>query len=173
LAGTRRAHFNCENREQTSQQSLEVFEKTNSKLKKPRLMKNLSEEAATYQLLVPHVGEHREEPRQRPCIGRLPDRLRHAMLNLVQRREDRCSNNPCPGGSVSRHLAKTEWLSLKRHNPPPPGVVLADDGPQGDPSSSEASQHHPVLHEHFLLLRLRRTMGPVRPRLPDGVPSER
>jgi hypothetical protein len=56
LAGTRYAHFNYENMECTSQQSLEVSEKTNPKLRKPRLTKNLPEEAAAYQFLGPLTG---------------------------------------------------------------------------------------------------------------------
>jgi hypothetical protein len=64
-----------------------------------------------------------------------------------------------------------EWPSPERQDSS--GVVLADDGRQGDPGSTEVPQHNPVLLEHLLLLRLRGTMGPVRSRLPDGVLGER
>jgi hypothetical protein len=60
LAGTRCTQFNYKNKGWTSQQSSEVSEKTNSKPKKPRSMKNLSEEAVTYQFLSPLVGSSGE-----------------------------------------------------------------------------------------------------------------
>jgi hypothetical protein len=136
--------------------------------KRPRFTKNLSEEAATHQFLGLLVGEHREKPRRRPRISRLPDRLRHTALDLVQQRGCRRSHSPRPGGSVGPHFTKTEQLPPKRHVPP--GVVLADDSHEGDSGSSEAPQHRPVVPKHPLLLRLWGTMGLVRPRLPDGVP---
>jgi hypothetical protein len=170
LAGTRCAHFSCENKKRASQPSLEVHEKTNSKPRKPRSTKSLLEEATTYNFLGPLVGENREKSRRRPRIGRLLNRMRHATLDLVRRREDQRSHSPRLGSSVDRHLAETERPSPERHNFS--GVLLPDDGRQRDPGSSEVLQHRPVLLEHFLLLSLQGAMGPVRPRLPDGILGE-
>jgi hypothetical protein len=52
-------------------------------------------------------------------------------------------------------------------------MILPEDFRQGDPGSSEALQHHPVILEDLLLLRLRGAVRPVPPRLGDGVPGER
>jgi hypothetical protein len=52
-------------------------------------------------------------------------------------------------------------------------MVLTDDGRQADPSVTEAGQHHPVIFEHPLLLRLWRTISPAPQRIRDGVPGER
>jgi hypothetical protein len=82
LASTRCAHFSCENKERTSQPSSKAPEKINTRSKKPGLTKISSEEVATYQFLRLLVGEHWEKPRQRTRKSRLPDRLRHAALNL-------------------------------------------------------------------------------------------
>jgi hypothetical protein len=131
LAGTRCAHFSCENKKRASQPSLEVHEKTNSKPRKPRSTKSLLEEATTYNFLGPLVGENREKSRRRPRIGRLLNRMRHATLDLVRRREDQRSHSPRLGSSVDRHLAETERPSPERHNFS--GVLLPDDGRQRDP----------------------------------------
>jgi hypothetical protein len=117
LAGTRCAHFNYENKEWTSQQSSEVSEKTDSKPKKLRSMKNLSEEATTYQFLGPLVGEHRKKTRRRPHIGRLLDHLRHTTLDLVRRREDWRSHSPCPGAR-SAIISQRRSGRLRRGTPP-------------------------------------------------------
>jgi hypothetical protein len=45
---------------------------------------------------------------------------------------------------------------LERHDSS--GVVLLEHFRQGDPSSSETSQHHPVILDDLLLLRLRRAV---------------
>jgi heat shock protein HspQ len=75
-------HLSCENKEQENQPTSKVPEKTNITIKKPRLMKNSSKEAVTYQSLDPLIREHREKPRRRPQIGQLPDRLHHTTLDL-------------------------------------------------------------------------------------------
>jgi hypothetical protein len=46
-------------------------------------------------------------------------------------------------GLVGRHLAETQWPSSERYDPS--GVVLTNDGRQGDPSLSEVGQHRPVI----------------------------
>jgi hypothetical protein len=84
FVGTRCAHFNYENKEWASQQSSEVLEKTNTRPKKPSLMKNLSEEATTHQFFGLLVGEHQKKPHRQPRKGRLPDCQRHAALDLIQ-----------------------------------------------------------------------------------------
>jgi hypothetical protein len=66
-------------------------------------------------------------------------------------------------GPVGRHLAEVQRPSPERYDPP--GVVQINDGRQGDPGSSEAGQHHPVILEQLLLLRLQGTIGPIPPRL--------
>jgi hypothetical protein len=60
---------------------------------------------------------------------------------------------PVQGGPVSRHLAETKRSSPERHDSS--GMVLPEDFCQGNPSSSEAPQHCPVILEDLLLLRLR------------------
>jgi hypothetical protein len=131
----------------------------------------LIERTVTYQFLSPLVGEHRQQPRRWPRVGCLPDRLRHATLDLKRRREGRGSYGPHPGGPIGRHLAETKWPPPEQHNTS--GMVLPDDGGQGDPSSSEMPQHRPVILEDLFLLYIRGAIGPVPPRLADGVPGER
>jgi hypothetical protein len=127
------------------------------------------------------VGEHQNKSCEQPRKGRLPDFLskdagelrfivlirkdrlpdcqRHTALDLLQQREGRRSHGPRPGGSVGRHLTEMERPSPEWHDPS--GVVLADDGLQGDLGSTEVPQHCPVVPEHPLLLCLRDTVGPV------------
>jgi hypothetical protein len=112
-----------------------ISEKINTQFKTPSLSGSSSEEEITNKIFSPLVGEHWKNPRWRPHKGRLPDHQRHTTLDLIQRRELRCSYSPCLGGPVGCHLAEA-------HQPPPerddsPGVVLADDGRQADPSLSE------------------------------------
>jgi hypothetical protein len=96
--------------------------------------------------------EHWKNMCSQPREGRLPDRQRHVMLDLIQRREFERGHGPCQGGSVGCHLAEVQWPPLERYNPL--GMVLTNDGRQGDPDSSEAGQHRPVILERLLLLRL-------------------
>jgi hypothetical protein len=93
------------------------------------------EKAVTYQFLSPLVGEHRDKSRRRPRVGRPPDRLHHAALDLERRREGRSDHGPRPGGAVGRHLGETKRPPPERHNSS--GMVLPKDIGQGDPSSLE------------------------------------
>jgi hypothetical protein len=53
-----------------------VFKKVNIMMKGADQTK-LIEKTVTYQFLNPLMGEHRKQPRRRPQVGRIPDRLRH------------------------------------------------------------------------------------------------
>jgi hypothetical protein len=114
---------------------------------------DLIEKTVTYQFFSPLVGKHREQPRRRPRVRRLPDRLHHAALDLKWRQEGRSSHGPHPGGPVGRHLAETKRPPSERHNSL--GVVLPDNGRQGDPGSPKTPQHRLVTLEDLFLLSSR------------------
>jgi hypothetical protein len=107
----------------------------------------------THKFLCPLVEEHREQPCQRPRVGRPPDRLRHTTMDLEQRREGRSGHGPRPGGPVGRHLAEAKRPPLERHDSS--GMILPEYFCQGDSGSSETPQHCPVILKDLLLLRLR------------------
>jgi hypothetical protein len=106
----------------------------------------------------PLTGEHWEQPRWRPRVGRPPDRLRHATLHLEWRRERRGGHSPRPGGPVGRHLAETKRPPPKRYDSS--SMILPEYFRQGDSGSSEMPQHRLVILQDLLLLRL---LGAVRP----------
>jgi hypothetical protein len=89
----------------------------------------------TRQFASPLVGEHREQSRRRPQVGRPPDCLRHAELDLKWGRKVQSGDGPRPGGAVGRHLAKTKWPPSEQNNSS--DMVLPEDFSQGNSSSSE------------------------------------
>jgi hypothetical protein len=125
----------------------------------------------TYQSLSPLVGKHREQSRRWPRVRRLPNHPRHATLDLEWQLEGRSGHSPRPGGPVGCHLVETKRSPPEQHSSS--GVVLPDDGGQGDPGSSETPQYRPMILKDLLLVRLCGVVGPVPPRLADGVPGER
>jgi hypothetical protein len=88
----------------------------------------------TYKFLSTLMGMHQEQLRRRPRVGRLPDHLRHATLDLKRRGEGRSSHGPRLGGPVGCHLAPKR-PPPERHNSS--GMVLPEDVGQGDPGSLE------------------------------------
>jgi hypothetical protein len=152
LAGTMWAHFNCNDKKaekSVGTQSLQEDRRHDKNTEQTRQI----EKTTTHKFFSPLVGKHREQPRRRPRVGRPPDRLCHAALDLKGRREAQSSHNPCPGGPIGRHLAKMKRSSLVRHDSS--NMVLPEDFRQRDPGSSEAPQHRLLILEDSLLLRLR------------------
>jgi hypothetical protein len=90
------------------------------------------------------------------------------MLDFKQQWGSQSSHGPLQGGSIGCHLAETKWSPPERHNSS--GMVLPEDFRQGDPGSTEAPQHRPMILEDLFLLRLRGAIQPVPPRLADEFP---
>jgi hypothetical protein len=79
LAGTRWVHFNCNNmrvEESAEAEGLREDRHHNKNTEQARC----AEKTVTHKFLCPLVGEHREQPRRRPRVGRPPDRLHHAAV---------------------------------------------------------------------------------------------
>jgi hypothetical protein len=62
---------------------------------------NLLRRRTTYKFLRSRIGEHREHPRRRPRVGRSPDCLRHATLNLERRRRLQRGHHSSPWGPTT------------------------------------------------------------------------
>jgi hypothetical protein len=68
-------------RRQRSQSEQKVSEKINITTKNTE-QPRCNEKTVTHKFLSPLVGGHREQPRRRPRVCRLPDHLRHMALSL-------------------------------------------------------------------------------------------
>jgi hypothetical protein len=131
LAGTRWVHFNCNDKNPKGQPEQKPPRRSTSQQKHVRSVEKIT----THNFFCALIGDHREQPRRRPQVGRPPDRLRHAMLELERQREGRRSHGPRSGGPIGCHLKKTKRPRPERYDTA--GVVLPENFCQGNPSSSE------------------------------------
>jgi hypothetical protein len=132
LAEMRCVHFNYNDKRHGGQPRKTSSEKINIMTKANKIHR---EEQTTYNFFCPCVGEHREQPRRWPRVGRSPDCLHHATLDLERQWERRRGHGSLLGGPVSRHLAEAKRPPPELHDTS--GVVLPDHFRQGDSGSSE------------------------------------
>jgi hypothetical protein len=81
LAGTRWAHFNCNDKKaekSAGTQSLREDRRHDENIEQMRQI----EKTVTHKFFSPLVGEHQEQLRRQPRVGRPPDHLCHATLDL-------------------------------------------------------------------------------------------
>jgi hypothetical protein len=84
LAETRWAHFNCSGEKAKKSVEVEGPREDRHHNESTRQMRRIKK-TVTHKFFCPLVGEHREKPCQRPRVGRPPDRLLHAALDLKRR----------------------------------------------------------------------------------------
>jgi hypothetical protein len=156
--------FQLEQQERNKVKSDKIFPMAKGK-------SNLPRRQTTNIFLRSHIGEHREHSRWRPRVGRSPDRLRHATLNLERLRRLRRGHRPSPWGPVGGHVAEPKLPPPERPNTS--GMVLPDHLRQGDPDIPKTPRHGPVGLEHLLLLSLGGAVRPFFLRLRDGAAGVR
>jgi hypothetical protein len=121
LAKTRWVHFNCSDKSAERLDGVKGLRED----RYPNLKHTRStEKITTHKFFRRLVGEHREQPRRQPQVGRPPDRLRHAALDLEATMGGMEWSRSAPRGAVGRHLAETKGPSPERHDSS--GVVLPD-----------------------------------------------
>jgi hypothetical protein len=110
LAGTRWVHYN--DKKAKGQPEQKPLRRSTSQQKHARSVEKIT----THNFFCALVGEHQEQSRRRPQVGRPLDRLHHATLDLERRREGRHGHSPRLGGPIGCHLKKTKRPRSEWHD---------------------------------------------------------